>query len=106
MLTVVLKATRGDPQVKVPAPGLETGSHPKKGRRHGQPAPIVTAPANLRRPISPLGTARRKPRHGAAATRAKQQPAAPHRILRAARPPRRSGLEGRFTIGSQLLLSW
>jgi len=58
MLTVVLKATRGDPQVKVPAPGLETGSHPKKGRRHGQPAPIVAAPTDLRRPISPHGTAR------------------------------------------------
>ena len=30
MLTVVLKATRGDPQVKVPAPGLETGSYPQR----------------------------------------------------------------------------
>jgi len=29
----------------------------------------------------------RRPRHGAAATRARQQPAAPRRILRAARPP-------------------
>ncbi len=53
MLTVVLKATRGDPQVKVPAPSLETGSHPKKGRRHGQPAPIVAARPACRRLIKP-----------------------------------------------------
>ena len=58
MLTVVLKATGGDPQVKVPAPSLETGSHPKRGRRHGQPAPIVAAPTALRRLISPHGTTR------------------------------------------------
>src|SRR5215510_8949613 len=66
MLTVVLKATRGDPQVKVPAPGLETGSHPIKRRRHGQPAPIVAAPHATRGLIRPHGRARRQaaPRSG------------------------------------------
>src|SRR5580704_4404029 len=52
------KATRGDPQVKVPAPGLLTGSYPKDARRHGQPAPIVAAPPAPHRPNSPGGTAR------------------------------------------------
>ena len=40
---------------RVPAPGLETGSHPKEARRHGQPAPIVAVPPAPRRPISPHG---------------------------------------------------
>ena len=71
MLTVVLKATRGNPQVRSGA-SLETGSYPKDSRRHGQPAPIVAGRAYPRRPISPPG---RKPRHGAAATRARQRPA-------------------------------
>jgi hypothetical protein len=35
----LLKATLRDPQVKTPAPGCQTGSHPKISRRHGQPAP-------------------------------------------------------------------
>ena len=106
MLTVVLKATRGDPQVKVPAPGLETGSHPKKqsasrAARADPPSRARNAP-----PDQPHSEHGGKPRHRAAATRARQQPAAPRRILRAARPPRRSGLEGRFTVGGQLLHSW
>ena len=46
------KATRGDPQVKVPAPGLFTGSYPKDARRHGQPAPILPAPPAPRGPVS------------------------------------------------------
>jgi len=41
MLTVVLEATEGDPQVKVPVPVFSTGSHPKERRHHGQPAPIL-----------------------------------------------------------------
>src|SRR5690349_12641972 len=53
MLTVVLKATRGNPQVKVPAPSLETGSYPKDSRRHGQPAPIVAGPASPAPPDQP-----------------------------------------------------
>ena len=53
MLTVVLKATRGNPQVKVPAPSLETGSYPKDSRRHGQPAPIVAGPAYPAPPDQP-----------------------------------------------------
>jgi hypothetical protein len=53
MLTVVLKATRGNPQVKVPAPSLETGSYPKDSRRHGQPAPIIAGPAYPAPPHQP-----------------------------------------------------
>ena len=53
MLTVVLKATRGNPQVKVPAPSLETGSYPKDSRRHGQPAPILAGPAYPAPPDQP-----------------------------------------------------
>jgi hypothetical protein len=53
MLTVVLKATRGNPQVKVPAPSLETGSYPKDSRRHGQPASIVAGPAYPAPPDQP-----------------------------------------------------
>ena len=37
-----------DPQVKTPAPGLETGSHPKKRRHHGQPAPTLTPHSSAR----------------------------------------------------------
>jgi transcriptional regulator with XRE-family HTH domain len=39
----------------------------------------LAAPHAQHDPIGPSRTARRKPRHGAAATRARQQPAAPHR---------------------------
>jgi len=45
MLTAVLKAATGNPQVKVPAPSSETGSYPKHSRRHGQPAPTAAGPA-------------------------------------------------------------
>jgi hypothetical protein len=56
MLTVVLdRRQEATLKVKVPAPGLETGSHPKETRRHGQPAPIVAAPPGPRRPVSPAG---------------------------------------------------
>ena len=42
------EATGRDPQVKTPAPGLETGSHPKKRRHHGQPAPTLTPHSSAR----------------------------------------------------------
>jgi hypothetical protein len=67
MLTVVLdRRQEATLKVKVPAPGLETGSHPKEARRHGQPAPIVAAPPAPRCPISPHGRAGGKtaPRSG------------------------------------------
>ena len=60
ILTGVLEATGRDPQVKTPAPGLETGSHPKKRRRHGQLAP--TLPRHAPAP-------RHQPAHGAATQR-------------------------------------
>jgi hypothetical protein len=88
ILTVVLKATRGDPQVKVPAPGFCTGSHPKWNRRHGQPAPIVPA---LPAPQGAISQPGRQPHHTASATPASRQPAAPHQILGTPRPPRREG---------------
>jgi hypothetical protein len=50
ILTVVLKATKTDPQVKASAPGLSTGSYPTVGRRHGQPAPTLACHPPLPQP--------------------------------------------------------
>ena len=44
ILTGVLKATMSDPQVTTPAPRYDPGSHSKKSRRRGQPAPTVPIP--------------------------------------------------------------
>jgi len=65
--TVVLEATRSDPQVKAPAPGLSAGSHPTVKRRHRQPAPSSRRPGRPRSHIS---------RH-AAATPARDHPDRP-----------------------------
>src|SRR5580704_14731863 len=40
----VLEATMCDPQVTTPAPSYDPGSHSKKSRRHGQPAPRCPIP--------------------------------------------------------------
>jgi hypothetical protein len=69
ILTVVLdRRQEATLKVKVPAPGLETGSHPKVARRHGQPAPIVAAAPSPRRTISAQGanraTERQRPAPG------------------------------------------
>jgi hypothetical protein len=65
ILTGVLEATGRDPQVKTPAPGLETGSHPSLSRRHGQPAPTLARHAPGRHA---------DPSHSAAATPASDHP--------------------------------
>ena len=44
ILTGVLEATLRDPQVTTPAPSYDPGSHSKKSRRRGQPAPTVPIP--------------------------------------------------------------
>ena len=58
----VLEATMCDPQVTTPAPSYDPGSHSKKSRRHGQPAPAVPsrtaarAPARTRQQPQPAPT--------------------------------------------------
>jgi hypothetical protein len=104
MLTVVLKATRGDPQGQGPGARLRNGLVSQKGSASRAARPIVAVPPGPRGQNSPHG-------HGPAAnrttkrqrTRARQQPAAPHQILRAARPPRRSGLEDPATVSDTVL---
>jgi hypothetical protein len=54
-----VEATGRDPQVKTPAPGLETGSHPSLSRRHGQPAPTLARHAPGRQTQA---TVRQQPR--------------------------------------------
>ena len=95
MLTVVLTGDKRRPSGQGPGARLRSGLASQRGsasratRSHRRsPAPRPRPPGQ---PSSPYTG--NKPRHGAAATRAAQQPAPPHRILRAARPPRRSGLE-------------
>jgi len=86
--------------------GFSTGSHPTNSpasraarahppsparpARHGQPSGQGQAPRTAAEPAGPGEPGRkpapgRQPRHGAAATRARQPPAAPRQILRAAR---------------------
>ena len=74
ILTGVLEATMRDLQVKTPAPGFLTGSHPKVVRRHGQPAHTVP----------PRG----RPAQSPAARRQQPQPAQDphHPDFHAARP--------------------
>ena len=55
-----VEATGRDPQVKTPAPGLETGSQPSLGRRHGQPAPTLARHARAGMQTQPA--ARQQPR--------------------------------------------
>ena len=64
ILTGVLEATVRDPQVKTPAPGCKTGSHPTNRRRHGQPVPTVPPrkPATQRQPQLSRGSSASPPR--------------------------------------------
>ena len=103
ILTVVLKATRGNPQVKVPAPSLETGSYPKDSRRHGQPAPIVAGPAYPAPPDQP-SRPQTAPRSGSDPRQTTTRSPAPNSqgcATAAAIELRRP-----FHAGGQLLLSW
>ena len=63
ILTVVLKATEGDPQGQVPAPGLITGSHPteRPASRAARAHPAAT-PAS---PAATPATERRRPQPAA-----------------------------------------
>ena len=74
----MIEATVRDPQVKTPAPGLETGSHPKKRRRHGQPAPTLPRHRPHRRA---------NPGHTAAATPVRDRPHRPEFSRRGDHPP-------------------
>src|SRR5262249_12715420 len=60
ILTGVLEATRRDSQGKTPTSGVETGSHPRLGRRHRRPAAPLARHA--RGETQTHATARQQPR--------------------------------------------